>query len=158
MIDRQSGPVAQRLEQGTHNPLVGGSNPSGPTRPSSIQNQTTRATRRRLTLDHSKTYGAEEGTRTPTPLRVRGPEPRASANSATSARFTGSAHFAKPAASLSLANAGYRVKFSTHPGGVPQPGVFTPARSISIDFSSRLCRVSSLFASAIQRQYSLRCV
>ena len=24
------GPVAQRLEQGTHNPLVGGSNPSGP--------------------------------------------------------------------------------------------------------------------------------
>ena len=27
----QRGPVAQRLEQGTHNPLVGGSNPSGPT-------------------------------------------------------------------------------------------------------------------------------
>jgi hypothetical protein len=27
-----SGPVAQRLEQGTHNPLVGGSNPSGPTK------------------------------------------------------------------------------------------------------------------------------
>ena len=26
------GPVAQRSEQGTHNPLVGGSNPSGPTR------------------------------------------------------------------------------------------------------------------------------
>ena len=26
------GPVAQRLEQGTHNPLVGGSNPSGPTK------------------------------------------------------------------------------------------------------------------------------
>jgi hypothetical protein len=26
------GPVAQWLEQGTHNPLVGGSNPSGPTR------------------------------------------------------------------------------------------------------------------------------
>ncbi len=25
------GPVAQRLEQGTHNPLVLGSNPSGPT-------------------------------------------------------------------------------------------------------------------------------
>ena len=25
------GPVAQRLEQGTHNPLVGGSNLSGPT-------------------------------------------------------------------------------------------------------------------------------
>jgi hypothetical protein len=28
---RSEGPVAQRLEQGTHNPLVGGSNPSGPT-------------------------------------------------------------------------------------------------------------------------------
>ena len=26
------GPVAQRLAQGTHNPWVGGSNPSGPTR------------------------------------------------------------------------------------------------------------------------------
>ena len=26
-----AGPVAQRLEQGTHNPLAGGSNPSGPT-------------------------------------------------------------------------------------------------------------------------------
>ena len=32
-----------------------------------------------------KNFGAEEGTRTPTPLRVRGPEPRASANSATTA-------------------------------------------------------------------------
>src|SRR5215470_3211252 len=30
-------------------------------------------------------HGAEEGTRTPTPLRVHGPEPCASANSATSA-------------------------------------------------------------------------
>ncbi len=29
---RLQGPVAQRLEQGTHNPLVGGSNPSGPTK------------------------------------------------------------------------------------------------------------------------------
>jgi hypothetical protein len=29
------GPVAQRLEQGTHNPLVQGSNPCGPTRPRS---------------------------------------------------------------------------------------------------------------------------
>jgi hypothetical protein len=34
---------------------------------------------------HLEAFGAEEGTRTPTPLRVRGPEPRASANSATSA-------------------------------------------------------------------------
>src|SRR2546430_11486448 len=32
-----------------------------------------------------KLFGAEEGTRTPTPLRVHGPEPCASANSATSA-------------------------------------------------------------------------
>ncbi len=28
----EPGPVAQRLEQGTHNPLVVGSNPTGPTR------------------------------------------------------------------------------------------------------------------------------
>src|SRR5581483_10329104 len=34
----------------------------------------------------SRTLGAEEGTRTPTPLRAHGPEPCASANSATSAR------------------------------------------------------------------------
>src|SRR5690348_716750 len=34
--------------------------------------------------------GAEEGTRTPTPLRVHGPEPCASANSATSAFEDGS--------------------------------------------------------------------
>ena len=27
---RLSGPIAQRLEQGTHNPLVPGSNPGGP--------------------------------------------------------------------------------------------------------------------------------
>jgi hypothetical protein len=27
---RRKGPVAQRLEQGTHNPLVPGSNPGGP--------------------------------------------------------------------------------------------------------------------------------
>jgi hypothetical protein len=33
----------------------------------------------------TKGIGAEEGTRTPTPLRVHGPEPCASANSATSA-------------------------------------------------------------------------
>src|SRR5712691_3452958 len=32
-----------------------------------------------------QSVGAEEGTRTPTPLRVHGPEPCASANSATSA-------------------------------------------------------------------------
>ena len=38
-----------------------------------------------------KIIGAEEGTRTPTPLRVHGPEPCASANSATSARVEASA-------------------------------------------------------------------
>src|ERR1039458_9664742 len=51
-----------------------------------------RATRRRLILNALPIYGAEEGTRTPTPLRVRGPEPRASANSATSALDTGPAN------------------------------------------------------------------
>ena len=45
-------------------------------------------------------FGAEEGTRTPTPLRVRGPEPRASANSATSARYTCSAMFAEHGSNL----------------------------------------------------------
>ncbi len=34
-----------------------------------------------------KAFGAEGGTRTPTPLRVHGPEPCASANSTTSARI-----------------------------------------------------------------------
>ena len=55
--------------------------------------------------------GAEEGTRTPTPLRVRGPEPRASANSATSARDTNPAVSAGSAATLSLAKPASRVKF-----------------------------------------------
>src|ERR1035441_4776455 len=64
-----------------------------------------RATRRRLILNGLNSFGAEEGTRTPTPLRVRGPEPRASANSATSARYTGQAGSARPAALSSLANA-----------------------------------------------------
>ena len=31
-----SAPIAQRLEQGTHNPLVAGSNPAGRTKPSSV--------------------------------------------------------------------------------------------------------------------------
>ena len=56
-------------------------------------------------------FGAEEGTRTPTPLRVRGPEPRASANSATSAHETAQAGSAERAAILSLANAVVGVKF-----------------------------------------------
>jgi hypothetical protein len=30
------GPIAQRLEQGTHNPLVPGSNPGGPTFPQAV--------------------------------------------------------------------------------------------------------------------------
>jgi hypothetical protein len=36
----------------------------------------------------NRSNGAEEGTRTPTPLRVHGPEPCASANSATSAKVS----------------------------------------------------------------------
>jgi hypothetical protein len=31
-ISLENGPIAQRLEQGTHNPLVVGSNPTGPKR------------------------------------------------------------------------------------------------------------------------------
>src|SRR5947209_13419192 len=31
LVPKKHGPVAQRLEQGTHNPLVPGSNPGGPT-------------------------------------------------------------------------------------------------------------------------------
>ena len=54
--------------------------------------------------------GAEEGTRTPTPLRVHGPEPCASANSATSARYTNPAVSAGSAATLSLAKRACRVK------------------------------------------------
>src|SRR4029077_20348221 len=38
-----------------------------------------------LQVTDNEGNGAEEGTRTPTPLRVHGPEPCASANSATSA-------------------------------------------------------------------------
>ena len=60
--------------------------------------------------------GAEEGTRTPTPLRVRGPEPRASANSATSAQKTYLDALARQAATLSLANAATRVKFAAGRG------------------------------------------
>jgi hypothetical protein len=30
LLPQSGGPVAQRLEQGTHNPLVPGSNPGGP--------------------------------------------------------------------------------------------------------------------------------
>jgi hypothetical protein len=45
------------------------------------------ATPRRQLWSFRREIGAEEGTRTPTPLRVHGPEPCASANSATSARI-----------------------------------------------------------------------
>ena len=34
-ISSESAPIAQRLEQGTHNPLVAGSNPAGRTKPAS---------------------------------------------------------------------------------------------------------------------------
>jgi hypothetical protein len=30
LVETSRGPIAQRLEQGTHNPLVPGSNPGGP--------------------------------------------------------------------------------------------------------------------------------
>ena len=76
----------------------------------------------------AKNPGAEEGTRTPTPLRVRGPEPRASANSATSARYTSSAVSAEPAATPSLANAEPGVKLCRHieagRGILPRPLAF----------------------------------
>jgi hypothetical protein len=45
------GPVAQRLEQGTHNPLAGGSNPSGPT------NKISRGRTRRPNLLFSARFG-----------------------------------------------------------------------------------------------------
>jgi hypothetical protein len=50
---------------------------------------------REFSLKYRNTSGAEEGTRTPTPLRVHGPEPCASANSATSA-----SNFGQPEATL----------------------------------------------------------
>jgi hypothetical protein len=49
-----------------------------------------------------KISGAEEGTRTPTPLRVHGPEPCASANSATSACRDVQLGFAERAAVLTF--------------------------------------------------------
>ena len=70
--------------------------------------ETVRATKRWLI--YKLNFGAEEGTRTPTPLRVRGPEPRASANSATSARDTYLTLSIRPAATLSLAKPPGRVK------------------------------------------------
>src|ERR1700689_5063600 len=63
-----------------------------------------------------RNFGAEEGTRTPTPLRVRGPEPRASANSATSAQETCLDKSARQAASLSLANEAGGVKLCSGRG------------------------------------------
>ena len=40
-VDRNigAGPIAQRLEQATHNRLVGGSNPSGPTNLAGVEKQ-----------------------------------------------------------------------------------------------------------------------
>ncbi len=118
-------------------------------------------------------FGAEEGTRTPTPLRVHGPEPCASANSATSARERLLRRDStERAAILSLANALRGVKFSGHSPAMPlsarptmpavqpalHPGVFTPFFSIVTAFAIRFCRVSSFFASSIHLTYSLRCV
>ena len=45
-MHKQRGPVAQRLEQGTHNPLVPGSNPGGPS-PEGLQGATRRPPGRR---------------------------------------------------------------------------------------------------------------
>jgi hypothetical protein len=114
--------------------------------------------RRTIELIACGTFGAEEGTRTPTPLRVRGPEPRASANSATSALETAQAGSAERAAILSLANALCGVK-SPPPTKWPRhAGVFTRCFSIATAFAMRFCRVSSFFASSIHFTYSLRCV
>src|SRR5271166_5251974 len=54
--------------------------------------------------------GAIEGTRTPTPLRVHGPEPCASANSATSARTLCPARTAGLAAISSVTKGSIHVK------------------------------------------------
>src|SRR6202044_189966 len=83
----------------------------------------TRATRRRLILNSLFINGAEEGTRTPTPLRVHGPEPCASANSATSARETCQARTAQQAASLSFAKPPSGVKLRRAPQKTSVPSL-----------------------------------
>ena len=60
----------------------------------------------RKTRDSTSSFGAEEGTRTPTPLRVHGPEPCASANSATSARETCSGQKSRAGSSFEFRKAG----------------------------------------------------
>ncbi len=47
------GPVAQRLEQGTHNPLVLGSNPRGPTINASLAQSVEQLTFNQLVLSSS---------------------------------------------------------------------------------------------------------
>src|SRR5271167_2131813 len=66
----------------------------------------------------SMSYGAEEGTRTPTPLRVHGPEPCASANSATSAR---------EATELTKNSMGWQLHHSTSPVAAAQFGRSEPS-------------------------------
>ena len=55
-----TGPVAQRLEQGTHNPLVVGSNPTGPTTLTSILSIgkvfVYRVRLKSILIDYSRTY------------------------------------------------------------------------------------------------------
>ncbi len=103
--------------------------------------------------------GAEEGTRTPTPLRVRGPEPRASANSATSARETAQAGCAEQAATSSFANAATGVKFRQRiqrvATGACSPGLsirfrsaLKPARRVYTNFASSV--ISVLFANSFE--------
>lgn len=48
-IRRRCGPIAQRLEQGTHNPLVPGSNPGGPILPRCVSASTCMPTTDQLT-------------------------------------------------------------------------------------------------------------
>src|ERR1035438_517204 len=72
--------------------------------------------------DLAKDHGAGGGTRTPTPLRVHGPEPCASANSATSARVDASQKLNSRSGSmiivkaqLAISNSPFAVTFSSVP-------------------------------------------
>ncbi len=63
LVPEKHGPVAQRLEQGTHNPLVPGSNPGGPKfrfRFSIFDLRlSNRATSRALQFSHYRDYNAK---------------------------------------------------------------------------------------------------
>ena len=74
---------------------------------------------------------AEEGTRTPTPLRVHGPEPCASANSATSALCC-----ARPNPALRREILIYSKGFTecVKPGAASTPGAFAGYRPTSLGY------------------------